>query len=524
MDGAAILRIFDGVRKHIEQHLVESQLVAHDSRITDRRHIHFEIEVLRVNIRLGDIRERPDDFGQVFCTFRKEHLARFDTAHVQNIIDKRKQMVRTLRQFFQIIQHQFLVVDMRHGQFRKAHNRIHRRTDIMTHVREERCLCAVGRLRHRKRILQHRLVHTGHANLFVLIGKTDDKRILAFIDRNNLAFAKMIDAIYKFKTGNTTLLEKRLDILDQKPWAHFLDAFRRKNLFGKEFDRLCVSQGIQTLAKRLFKTAMQLVYCHLVGFQIAIEDTRVIRRQKSRHSGILIHALSAVDFVFDETRHQFQHGKTLLRFLRVVQNHKAITVLVRNDSRDADTSHIANRQQAIKPRPNARLVILRIQIDRVPFTDRFQPRINNFERDALKLRLFRLHPFSAPFVRATEIFPVLVGFQNVSTVCIVKRSQLRKQFLNGVLGTLFRIEDVDTVPDGGILFLLFRNVVHNHHRLVFVQYLVFRDIADKAAIMPANLRRIEPASVFRNGIALLELLNKRLGRKVLNKRIPVFRI
>ena len=38
---------------------------------------------------------------------------------------------------------------------------------------------------------------------------------------------------------------------------------------------------------------------------------------------------------------------------------------------------------------------------------------------------------------------------------------------------------------GGILFLLFRDVISDHHRLVFVQNLVLRDIADKAAVMPA---------------------------------------
>ena len=142
-------------------------------------------------------------------------------------------MVRTLFQFFQIIHHQFFIVYMRHGQFREAHNRIHQRADIMTHVREERGLCAVRRLRHRKRFLQHRLVHTGHANLFVLIGKTDNENLFAFIDRDNFAFAKVIDTIDKFKTCYAVLLEKRLDVLDQKPRTHFLDAFRRNYLIGK---------------------------------------------------------------------------------------------------------------------------------------------------------------------------------------------------------------------------------------------------------------------------------------------------
>ena len=243
-DGAAVLRIFDSVRKYVEQNLIQPQFVAHDFRIANRLHVHLEGEILRIDIGLGDIRERLDNFGQIFGTFRKEHLARFNTAHVQYIVDKRKQMVRTLFQFFQIIHHQFFIVYMRHGQFRKAHNRIHRRANIVTHVREERRLCTVRRLCHRKRLLQHRLVHTGHANLFVLIGKADDKRLFAFIDRDNLAFAKVIDAIDKFKTRDAVLLEKRHDVLDKKPRTHLLDAFRRNYLIGKEADSLVIRQAI----------------------------------------------------------------------------------------------------------------------------------------------------------------------------------------------------------------------------------------------------------------------------------------
>ena len=235
---------------------------------------------------------------------------------------------------------------------------------------------------------------------------------------------------------------------------------------------------------------MQLVHRHLVHFQIAIENTRIIRRQERRHSGIFVHSLSAVDFVFNKTRHQLEHGKTLLRFLRVVQNHKPIAVLVRYNGRDTDAFYILNRHQTVQPEPHARFIVLRIQIDRIPISDRLNPRINHFKRDMLKFSLFRFHPFSAPFVRAAEKFPVLVGFQNVGPVRIIERSQLRKQFLDSILGTFFCIKDIDTVPNGGILFLLFRNVIHNHHRLVFVQYFVFGDVADKTAMMPADMRRM----------------------------------
>ena len=42
--------------------------------------------------------------------------------------------------------------------------------------------------------------------------------------------------------------------------------------------------------------------------------------------------------------------------------------------------------------------------------------------------------------------------------------------------------------------------------------------------MPAYVRRIKAACIFRNRIALLELFNKRLCRKMLDKRLTVFLI
>ena len=142
----------------------------------------------------------------------------------------------------------------------------------------------------------------------------------------------------------------------------------------------------------------------------------------------------------------------------------------------------------------------------------------------LEPRLVGPYTLAAPFIRATEEFPFLVAFQDIRPVGIVIRSKRRKQLFDSILGTIFLIKDIDAVANCGILFLLFRDVVSDHHRLVFVQDFVLGNVADKTTVMPADMRRIKTASVFRDGITLLDLAYKRLCREVLHKSLTVFLI
>ena len=213
-----------------------------------------------------------------------------------------------------------------------------------------------------------------------------------------------------------------------------------------------------------------------------------------------------------------------MRFLRIIYDDKAIPPFTGYNRRDSNAPDIQNRQRFIKPVPNSRLVILRIEINGIHIANRLDPGIDKFKRETLKPCLIGPYTLSAPFIRHAEISPVLITFQNIGPIGIIKRGKRRKQLFDCILRPLFGIKHIDAVSDRRILLLLLRDVVRHHHRLVFVQNLVLRDIADKAAVMPAYVRRIKAACIFRNRIALLELFNKRLCRKMLDKRLTVFLI
>ena len=72
------------------------------------------------------------------CIFNSNRTA-LDSAHIQHIIDQAKQMLTGCMNFFQIIQNKFCVANMRCRKCCKSNNRIHRRTDIMGHIIQERC-------------------------------------------------------------------------------------------------------------------------------------------------------------------------------------------------------------------------------------------------------------------------------------------------------------------------------------------------------------------------------------------------
>ena len=82
-----------------------------------------------------------DYFRKMFQLFIQVQLARFNTAHVKHVIDKRKQVVRRKLNLSKEVPHLFLVANMDCRKFRIADNRIHRGTDIMAHVVEEHRLC-----------------------------------------------------------------------------------------------------------------------------------------------------------------------------------------------------------------------------------------------------------------------------------------------------------------------------------------------------------------------------------------------
>ena len=65
------------------------------------------------------------------------HLAAFDAAHVQHVVDEGQQVLTGNGDFLEIIQYLFLVINMRCRQRCKPDNGIHRGADVVAHIEQE---------------------------------------------------------------------------------------------------------------------------------------------------------------------------------------------------------------------------------------------------------------------------------------------------------------------------------------------------------------------------------------------------
>ena len=88
----------------------------------------------------------------------KLHLSAFNSADIQNIVDQCQQMFRGRADLIQAVS-DFLILHLFHGNIGKANDRIHRCTDIMGHVIQERSLCLVGRLSCHNSFLKFQINH-----------------------------------------------------------------------------------------------------------------------------------------------------------------------------------------------------------------------------------------------------------------------------------------------------------------------------------------------------------------------------
>ena len=82
------------------------------------------------------------------------HFTRFNTAHVKNVVDNRKQSTGTLVYANKATPEAFAIVQMRQAKRRKADNGIQRSTDFMAHAIEEFLLRVVRRLCRYQRLAQ----------------------------------------------------------------------------------------------------------------------------------------------------------------------------------------------------------------------------------------------------------------------------------------------------------------------------------------------------------------------------------
>ena len=167
-DIAAFRRELVGVADQIQQDAVQSIRVAKHHFIFNFLCGNDIVDLLHLHLH----REKIAHFIQQFHNIRgygiQFHLAALNAAHVQNVVDERQQMLAGQFDFLQIFRRFRREAGLLLHQADIAHDGVHRRPDVMAHVRKERALRLTAPLRavlfllHLVFTLNHGLVDIEH--------------------------------------------------------------------------------------------------------------------------------------------------------------------------------------------------------------------------------------------------------------------------------------------------------------------------------------------------------------------------
>lgn len=91
-DGSTGFIKFDSIVQNIQQNLVQSEFICNNVLVFDIDHINQEIKLFGSNVRLNDRADIVHQIRQMQRSFFDFDFSAFDPAHVEYIIDKRKQM------------------------------------------------------------------------------------------------------------------------------------------------------------------------------------------------------------------------------------------------------------------------------------------------------------------------------------------------------------------------------------------------------------------------------------------------
>ena len=134
LNGATLGRIFGGIGQKVQQNLVQADAVAIYVFHRDIFYMDVKVLLFGFDLRLYDADNAFNNFFQRDCFQRQGQLSAFDFGHVQHIVDEPKQMPARQRDFAQTVLHLLTVVYMRRCDGSHAHDRVHRRADIMAHI------------------------------------------------------------------------------------------------------------------------------------------------------------------------------------------------------------------------------------------------------------------------------------------------------------------------------------------------------------------------------------------------------
>ena len=128
----------------LELHIIAVVVIAH---LSDDVAGVFKalVHTLAVDDDIDLIEELPEGELLVF----ENHAARFNAAHIENVIDESEQVFCACPDLFQIGPGLRREIRIPQGNVVKTDDRVHRGADLMAHVGEKACLCPAALLRQR---------------------------------------------------------------------------------------------------------------------------------------------------------------------------------------------------------------------------------------------------------------------------------------------------------------------------------------------------------------------------------------
>ena len=157
-NGSASRSKLDCIGQKIQQHLVQPCLVTIDILICHIHGIHIKLQLLRMDLPADNYLQIMKYIRQTDLYFFQMDLSTLNPAHIQDIIDQRKQMVTGGKDLTQIIPNPVFIINIAYSQCGKTDDCIHWCPNIVRHVGKEGTLCPVCSLR-RTYCLRKCLVH-----------------------------------------------------------------------------------------------------------------------------------------------------------------------------------------------------------------------------------------------------------------------------------------------------------------------------------------------------------------------------
>ena len=157
-NGSACGSKLDRIGQKIQQHLVQPRFIAVNILVGHIHGIHIKFQLLCVDLPADNGFQVVEHIRKTDRCFLQMNLSGFNAAHIQNIIDQRKQMVAGGKNLPQIIPHPLRVVDVAQRQCGKADNGIHGGADVVGHIGKEGAFCLARGFCHMDCLCQ-RLIH-----------------------------------------------------------------------------------------------------------------------------------------------------------------------------------------------------------------------------------------------------------------------------------------------------------------------------------------------------------------------------